>query len=92
MGDVPPWLFKVFLWMLRPSAAHPAGPPALLLQGSLHEHLRRRGIPIIFQGVNSPDMLHTCIEYGATAALSDNITTISEYLVAHPELVFKPLG
>lgn len=91
VGKVPDWLFNLFLYLLRPSPDDPNGPPALLLQHSLHEHLRSRGIPIIFMGVNTPKMLHTCIECGATAALSDNITTVSEYLSMHPELRFKKI-
>jgi hypothetical protein len=48
-------------------------PPKIFLSEKLFTHLRRRGIPIWFLGVNTEEDLHLAIDIGATAVFTDRI-------------------
>ena len=48
-------------------------PPHLMIAPSLFRHLRSRGVPVWFLGVNTVDELLLADKAGATAVLTDRI-------------------
>ena len=48
-------------------------PPKIFLSAKLFTHLRRRGIPVWFLGVNTEQELLLALEIGATAVFTDKI-------------------
>ena len=50
-----------------------------MLSQSLFGHLRRRGVPVVFLGVNSEADIALAHMYGATAVLTDRV----EWLCRH---------
>lgn len=65
-------------------------PPYLMISKKLFTHMRRRGIPVWFLGVNNEIDLQLAIDYGATAVLTDRIQWLHETLKAK-KLTFTPL-
>ena len=66
-------------------------PPSFFMQPGLFEHLRARGMPILFLGVNNIRQVRISIEMGATAILTDRITFISDYMKNHPDNHFTTI-
>lgn len=65
-------------------------PPYLMISKKLFTHMRRRGIPVWFLGVNNVVDLQLAIDYGATAVLTDRIQWLHETLKTKG-LTFTPL-
>lgn len=55
-------------------------PPYLMLAPKLFAHLRRRGIPVWFLGVNDESDLKLAVKSGATAILTDRISWAKQYI------------
>ena len=85
LKGLPKWVLYILLLICR------GNPPYIFLQKSLFTHLRRRGMPVLFLGVNTEKDLNLAISIGATAILSDKITSIHQYLSARPHLEFKKI-
>ena len=83
LGSLPMWMYHVLAYLL------PGSPPEIFLQPSLFKHLRARGMPIMFLGVNSEREMRLAVTIGATAILSDRITYMANFMKEHPELTFK---
>jgi hypothetical protein len=58
-------------------------PPALLLVPTLFAHLRRRGLPVLFLGVNTVEHLKLAEGLGATAVLSDRVHWLQGAMQEH---------
>lgn len=59
-----------------------------MLVPKLFTHLRRRGLPVWFLGVNSEDDLRLAVNSGATAVLTDRIEWLNS-TIKKEKLVFK---
>jgi hypothetical protein len=61
-------------WLCRFLARLLAGkPPWAMRAPKLFAHMRARGIPVWFMGVNSDEELRVAAEMGATAVLTDRV-------------------
>lgn len=54
-------------------------PPSAMAVPQLYTHLRNRGIPVWFLGVNSEEELQAAQALGATGVLSDRINFIKGF-------------
>ena len=69
------------LWVKRILAALLKGkPPYIMVSPRLFHHLKKRGIPVWFLGVNDEKDLHIAVKAGATAVLTDRINWIVPYI------------
>ena len=50
-----------------------------MMAPKLFNHLRKRGIPVWFLGVNSESDIEIAYRIGATAILTDKVTTVKKY-------------
>ena len=80
-----PYVIQYFLTVLFMGR-----PPYLMISKKLFTHMRRRGIPVWFLGVNNEVDLKLAIDYGATAVLTDRIQWLHDTLKTKG-LTFTPL-
>jgi len=71
---LPDWLKQLLAFLFR------GRPPKIMIVPSLFTHLRKRGIPVWFLGVNNESDLQLSIESGATAVLTDRFNWLCEQL------------
>lgn len=83
LKGAPQWLLRFLAFCLR------GKPPAAFIQPALFAHLRARGMPVYFLGVNSERELMIALKAGATGVLSDRVTFVATYMNSHPQLKFK---
>eukprot|EP00602_Paraphysomonas_sp_CaronLab_P006862 CAMPEP_0185022208 /NCGR_PEP_ID=MMETSP1103-20130426/4938_1 /TAXON_ID=36769 /ORGANISM="Paraphysomonas bandaiensis, Strain Caron Lab Isolate" /LENGTH=313 /DNA_ID=CAMNT_0027554179 /DNA_START=35 /DNA_END=973 /DNA_ORIENTATION=+ len=67
LASVPDWI-KVIL-----SYVFAGVPPKIMLAPGLFTHLRKRGVPVWFLGVNHEEHVEMARTYGATAVLTDRV-------------------
>ena len=58
-------------------------PPTITIAPGLFAHLRRRGIPVWFLGVNVEHQVDLAVAAGATAVIVDRIKWTSDYIKAN---------
>lgn len=61
----------------------------MLVLPKLFAHLRRRGIPVWFMGVNDEHDYKLALEAGATGVLTDRIDWLCKTKAQNPQLTFK---
>ena len=83
LKGLPGWFLQILVWICK------GNPPYIMIQKGLFYHLRKRGIPVMFLGVNTEKDLLLALRVGATAILSDRINFMASYLKAKPHLKFK---
>lgn len=86
--DLPEIAQKLVAWLFQ------GKPPKIFLAQKLFTHLRRRGIPVWFLGVNTEEELLLAIDIGATAVFTDKIEwldTSLEHIRKTTGKVFKKL-
>ena len=77
LKGAPDWLCRVLARVLV------GKPPWAMLTPKLFAHLRARGIPVWFMGVNSEEEMHTAVLAGATGVLTDRVRWAVEYTQAN---------
>lgn len=55
-------------------------PPTFMLSQSLFAHLRKRGVPVLFLGVNTEEHVALAHKFGATAVLTDRVEWLSKHM------------
>jgi hypothetical protein len=74
MQLAPRWVRVLLAWLFQ------GVPPRLLLSRSLFAHLRRRGVPVLFLGVNTEEHVELAHRYGATAVLTDRVEWLCNHM------------
>lgn len=72
LKGVPDILKRILHFFLR------GKPPFMMLAPPLFEHMRARGVPVWFLGVNSREDLDVAIKAGATAVLTDKVNWLKK--------------
>ena len=72
--DLPLFVQKILHWLFQ------GRPPWPMVSKKLFTHLRRRGIPVWFMGVNSDEDLKLAFEFGVTGILTDKIDWLTTAL------------
>ena len=72
LKGAPDWFKKVLAFLFQ------GKPPYAMIAPKLFRHLRKRGIPVWFLGVNDETDLNTAINSGATGVLTDRINWLSK--------------
>ena len=70
----PEWFKKVLAFFFR------GKPPYAMIAPKLFSHLRKRGMPIWFLGVNDENDVNIALKSGATGVLTDRINWLSKYV------------
>jgi glycerophosphoryl diester phosphodiesterase len=68
LAGLPHWAHHLLAFIFR------GKPPSAMVAPTLFAHLRRRGIPVWFLGVNKNSDLELAVSTGATGVLTDRIT------------------
>jgi glycerophosphoryl diester phosphodiesterase len=84
LKNVPDWFKRLLAFLFQ------GKPPYLMISPRLFKHLRRRGIPIWFLGVNNDNDLNIAINSGATGVLTDRINWLSK-TVTEKNLKFQTI-
>lgn len=86
MKNVPDILRRALAWLVQ------GRPPQFLILPKLFTHLRRRGIPVWFMGVNEESELQLAVKAGATGVLTDRIDWLCKTRKEHPHWKLKSLN
>jgi len=71
---LPDWIKQLLAVLFR------GRPPTIMIAPALFTHLRQRGIPVWFLGVNNESDLQLAVQSGATAVLTDRVNWLCEQL------------
>jgi len=82
LKGAPEWLKRILALLFQ------GKPPYAMIAPRLFSHLRKRGIPIWFLGVNDESDLNIALKSGATGVLTDRINWLSE-IVREKNLKFS---
>lgn len=85
MKHVPDWIKRLLAWIFQ------GRPPHVMVVPKLFRHLRRRGIPVWFLGVNDEKDFDFAVEHGASGVLTDRIGWLCELKAKNPDAQFKKL-
>jgi len=72
--QVPDWVKQILAVIFQ------GRPSYMMVSPKLFAHLRQRGVPVFFLGVNSEEDLATAIQAGATGVLTDRIAWLNNTL------------
>jgi len=74
LKSLPDWVCKVLAFFFG------GKPPKLLIPKKMMMHLRKRGMPVWFLGVNDEADINVALQAGATGLLTDKPKFVSEYI------------
>lgn len=77
LKTVPDWMKQLLAVLFR------GRPPTIMIAPALFSHLRQRGIPVWFLGVNNESDLQLAMQSGATAVLTDRVNWLCQQLEAN---------